>query len=156
MITLTWTERVWKGIVHLHQDIYELYKKEKEQQQKPEKQKQNVKESVCEQTQPDKCLDKNIKQPIEDKLNQVQNNINVNILGTPDLFPDACDETLAKVTELQESLEKAWNSTTEDKKINALNNIILLHNAMLLSQDINKTIPKVQNFALQNKVWRLW
>ena len=97
----------------------------------PEKQKQNVKEGVCEQTQPDKCLSKNIKQPLEEKLNQVQNNINVNILGIPDLFPNACDETLAKVTELQESLEKAWNSTTEDKKINALNNIILLHSLIV-------------------------
>lgn len=116
----------------------------------PEKIKQNVDESICKQTQPDKCIEKNIKQPLEEQINNTYNNLNINLLAIPNLFSDCCDLMAQKIQELEDMLTKAWNSTTEDKKINAINNSLLLHNAMLLSQNINETIPKIQNFSLQN------
>ncbi|ELS04813.1 hypothetical protein Xen7305DRAFT_00045490 [Xenococcus sp. PCC 7305] len=116
----------------------------------PEKIKETVDDSICKKAQPDKCIDKAIKDNNDSQTQEITNNIELKLQGI--VFPDFsdCQESLECLQELKEFLEKAWKSTTEDKKINAFNNTLLLHNAMLLSQDVTKTIPKVQGISLQN------
>ena len=125
-----------------------------EQQTAPDKIEESVDKSICKKTQPGECIEQNVKKPLKDILDNVKDivdNINLNINTVIGVFPnfgdDKCQEVLDCALEIKDFLEQAWSSTTEDKTINAINNILLLHNAALLSQNIKQTVPEIATLA---------
>ena len=128
-----------------------------EQQTKPEKIESTVDKSICKKTQPGECIEQNVKKPLKDILDNVKDivdNINLNINTVIGIFPDfgndKCQEVLDCALEIKDFLEQAWSSTTEDKTINGINHLLLLHNAAMLSQDIKQTVPEIASLALPN------
>ena len=105
----------------------------------PEKIKQKVEEGICEQTKPDKCLDKKVTQPLKEHITNTTNNLNITLLGFPDLFGDECKEVLEIVKDLKTKIYNEGNNAILEKKILAGIYATTLHNGVLLSNGIETT-----------------
>lgn len=100
-----------------------------------------TKDGICEEiNDPNGCLETGLKRPL---LNASQNLLN----QLSDLLSDLRDvldsQILDKLETIEDSLDTAWRSTTVDKTLNATNTSLLLHNAMMLSRDLETSMAEV-------------
>lgn len=102
---------------------------------------------ICEQAQnPNSCLNTNITNPIKKLISDVGDNLG-SLIAAINTFLN--NVILDKLNLMQNFAEKAWNSTIVDKTLNAINTVLCLHNAMMLSRNLGESIGEAANATLQ-------
>ncbi|MDJ0575850.1 MAG: hypothetical protein QNJ65_11875 [Xenococcaceae cyanobacterium MO_234.B1] len=112
-----------------------------------------VENTVCDISSPGKCLSNNITNPLkqgQDLIKQGQDTLR-NLLNTALQGADLLQgqAILNTVTNTNNFLKNAWNSTVIDKTLNAANFALSLHNAMMLSNNIAETILDTVSAVLE-------
>ena len=112
-----------------------------------------VENTVCDISNPGKCLNTNIADPIkqgQDLIKQGQDTIR-NLLNTVLQGADLAQGQiiLNTVTNTNNFLKSAWSSTVIDKTLNAANFALSLHNAMMLSNNIAETVLDTISILLE-------
>lgn len=102
--------------------------------------------AACKTAAPGGCMARDIKDPILNGQNNVQNNIS-NILQGLDLVQG--QNILNIVQDTNNFMKKAWSSTRMDKVLNVLNTVLAFHNALMLSRNLGQTLGDVASQALQ-------
>ncbi len=112
-----------------------------------------VENTVCDISSPGKCLSNNITNPIkqgQDLIKQGQDTIR-NLLNTALQVGDLAQgqAILNTVTNTNNFIKGAWNSTVIDKTLNAANFALSLHNAIMLSNNIAETVLDTVSAVLE-------
>ncbi len=116
--------------------------------------------AVCNTTAPGGCLTANLRNPLQQGQNTIQNLVS-NVLQGLDLFQG--QTILNRVTEnnallknaefglqaINNFAKKAWENAKLDKVLNVLNTILALHNAAMLSRNLAQTVGDIATQALQ-------
>ncbi|MDJ0575926.1 MAG: hypothetical protein QNJ65_12260 [Xenococcaceae cyanobacterium MO_234.B1] len=112
-----------------------------------------VENTVCDISSPGKCLSNNVTNPLkqgQDLIKQGQDTLR-NLLNTvlqgADLIQGQA--ILNTVTNTNNFIKAAWNSTVIDKTLNAANFALSLHNAMMLSNNIAETVLDTVSAVLE-------
>ena len=105
-----------------------------------------VEDTVCDISSPGKCLTNNITNPIKQGQDTLRNLLTTALQGADLVQGQAILNT---VTNTNNFLKGAWNSTVIDKTLNAANFALSLHNAMMLSNNIAETVLDTVSAVLE-------
>jgi hypothetical protein len=103
------------------------------------KQKQNAKEAVCEESQPNGCVNNAVKDatdPLKQKLDAAQVARDANATAQSGVLASL----LAQLASFRAWVEAAFNNTVVDKVIGILNLLTNVHNAAMLTTSIKDTL----------------
>lgn len=89
--------------------------------------------AVCNTTAPTGCLTQNLRNPLQQGQNTIQNLVN-NVLQGLDLFQGQA--ILDMVTNTNNFMKTAWSNLRVNKLLDYLNTILLVHNAAMLSKNL--------------------
>ncbi len=115
---------------------------------------------ICNSTRPGGCLNGNLFNPLNAKLNNILNGIGAgassanlaisnNILNRVTDIQNVVNNSSFGLSAINQFMRNAWQNTKLDKVINVLNTVLALHNALMLSRNLAQTLGDVTTQALQ-------
>ena len=109
---------------------------------------QNLEDALCNSASPGKCLSTKVTEPIKTGQNVLKNAADI-LTDKIDIINTALNtKILTKVNATQNFLNTAWQSTTVQKGLTAMNTILLVHNASMLSRDLAGSVGDLSSMVL--------